>query len=155
MEFKIVQNSEILSVNDVCDILTIGVFEGEKTGIEKIDNLVFNEDKFEGKFNKTYLLPCCCDILPAHSCVFLLSRGFARLRIAVESENRNDVKLDVARRVNKDRGNDDRVATLLFESREALDDVVLEVEFHIAPVDGGEDFLFRVDLGDFIDDRAG
>ena len=65
MEFKIVQNSEILSVNDVCDILTIGVFEGEKTGIEKIDNLVFNEDKFEGKFNKTYLLPCCCDILPA------------------------------------------------------------------------------------------
>ena len=43
--------------NTVCDILVVNQFEGEKTTEELANKYAIDEDKFEGKFGKTYLLP--------------------------------------------------------------------------------------------------
>ncbi len=43
--------------NTVCDILVVNQFEGEKTTEELANKYAIDEDKFEGKLGKTYLLP--------------------------------------------------------------------------------------------------
>ena len=53
MEIKVVENSE--SIN--CDLLVVSMFEGEKTSCELANKYAVDEDKFEGKFGETYLLP--------------------------------------------------------------------------------------------------
>ena len=53
MEIKVVENSK--SIN--CDLLVVSMFEGEKTSCELANKYAVDEDKFEGKFGETYLLP--------------------------------------------------------------------------------------------------
>ena len=53
MEIKVVENSK--SIN--CDLLAVSMFEGEKTSCELANRYAVEEDKFEGKFGETYLLP--------------------------------------------------------------------------------------------------
>ncbi len=53
MEIKVVENSK--SIN--CDLLVVSMFEGEKTSCELANKYAVEEDKFEGKFGETYLLP--------------------------------------------------------------------------------------------------
>lgn len=53
MEIKVVENSK--SIN--CDLLVVSMFEGEKTSCELVNKYAVDEDKFEGKFGETYLLP--------------------------------------------------------------------------------------------------
>ena len=43
--------------NQECDILVVNLFEGEKTTQEIANKYAIEEDKFEGKFGETYLLP--------------------------------------------------------------------------------------------------
>ena len=43
--------------NTECDILIVNQFEGEKTTEELANKYAVEEDKFEGKFGQTYLLP--------------------------------------------------------------------------------------------------
>lgn len=43
--------------NTECDILIVNQFEGEKTTEELANKYAIEEDKFEGKFGQTYLLP--------------------------------------------------------------------------------------------------
>ena len=40
-----------------CDILVVNQFQGEKTTEELANKYAIEEDKFEGKFGQTYLLP--------------------------------------------------------------------------------------------------
>jgi len=53
MEIKIVQNSKEV----VCDLLIVNKFEGEQTSVDLANKYAVEQDKFEGKFNETYLLP--------------------------------------------------------------------------------------------------
>ena len=53
MEIKAVK--EISEVS--CEVLVIGMFEGEKTSQELVNKFVIEKDKFEGKLCTTYLLP--------------------------------------------------------------------------------------------------
>ena len=43
--------------NQECDILVVNQFEGEKTTQEIANKYAIEEDKFEGKYGQTYLLP--------------------------------------------------------------------------------------------------
>ena len=43
--------------NQECDILVVNQFEGEKTTQEIANKYAIEEDKFEGKFGQTYILP--------------------------------------------------------------------------------------------------
>ena len=53
MEIKVISDLQ----NQECDILVVNQFEGEKTTQEIANKYAIEEDKFEGKFGKTYLLP--------------------------------------------------------------------------------------------------
>ena len=53
MEIKVISDLQ----NQECDILVVNQFEGEKTTQEIANKYAIDEDKFEGKFGKTYLLP--------------------------------------------------------------------------------------------------
>ena len=53
MEIKVVQNAKEIN----CDLLVVNKFEGENTTDELINKYAVEEDKFEGKFGNTYLLP--------------------------------------------------------------------------------------------------
>lgn len=53
MEIKVVENSK--SIN--CDLLVVNKFEGENTTSDLANKYAVEEDKFEGKFGETYLLP--------------------------------------------------------------------------------------------------
>ena len=53
MEIKVVENSKAIN----CDLLVVNMFEGEKTSCELANKYAVDEDKFEGKFGETYLLP--------------------------------------------------------------------------------------------------
>lgn len=53
MEIKVISDLQ----NQECDILVVNLFEGEKTTQELANKYAIEEDKFEGKFGKTYLLP--------------------------------------------------------------------------------------------------
>ncbi|MCM1265127.1 MAG: leucyl aminopeptidase [Candidatus Gastranaerophilales bacterium] len=52
---------EIKLISDVkgqeCDVLVVNMFENEKTSEELVNKYAIEEDKFEGKFGSTYLLP--------------------------------------------------------------------------------------------------
>ncbi len=52
---------EIKLISDVkqqeCDVLVVNMFEEEKTSEELVNKYAIEEDKFEGKFDSTYLLP--------------------------------------------------------------------------------------------------
>lgn len=52
---------EIKLISDVkqqeCDVLVVNMFEEEKTSEELVNKYAIEEDKFEGKFGTTYLLP--------------------------------------------------------------------------------------------------
>ena len=52
---------DIKIISDVkqqeCDILIVNMFEGKQTSNEIANEYALNQDKFEGKFNTTYLLP--------------------------------------------------------------------------------------------------
>ncbi len=52
---------EIKIISDVkaqeCDVLVVNMFEGEKTTEDIANKYALEEDKFEGKFGTTYLLP--------------------------------------------------------------------------------------------------
>lgn len=52
MEIKIISDVK----NQECDILMVNMFEGQKTSNNIANEYAINEDKFEGKFNTTYLL---------------------------------------------------------------------------------------------------
>ena len=55
------ENMDIKVINDVksqeCDILIVNMFEGKQTSNDIANEYALNQDKFEGKFNTTYLLP--------------------------------------------------------------------------------------------------
>ena len=53
MEIKIIANPKEVA----CDVLVVNKFEGEKTSNDLANKYAVEEDKFEGKFNETYLLP--------------------------------------------------------------------------------------------------
>ena len=53
MEIKVISDLQ----NQECDILVVNLFEGEKTTQELANKYAIEEDKFEGKFGQTYLLP--------------------------------------------------------------------------------------------------
>ncbi len=53
MEIKVVSDLQ----GQECDILVVNQFEGEKTTQELANKYAIEEDKFEGKFGQTYLLP--------------------------------------------------------------------------------------------------
>ena len=53
MEIKIISDLQ----NQECDVLVVNLFEGEKTTQELANKYAIEEDKFEGKFGETYLLP--------------------------------------------------------------------------------------------------
>ena len=53
MEIKVVGNARDLE----CDVLVVNQFEGEKTSNELANKYAVEEDKFEGKFGDTYVLP--------------------------------------------------------------------------------------------------
>ena len=52
---KIVITEDIKNIE--CDILVVNQFEGEKTTNEIANKYAIEEDKFEGKYSQTYLLP--------------------------------------------------------------------------------------------------
>lgn len=52
MEIKIISDVK----NQECDILMVNMFEGQKTSNAIANEYAIDEDKFEGKFNTTYLL---------------------------------------------------------------------------------------------------
>lgn len=53
MEIKVVENTQ----NIECDVLVVNKFEGENTTSDLANTFAVQEDKFEGKFGDTYLLP--------------------------------------------------------------------------------------------------
>ena len=53
MEIKLISNLK----EQECDVLVVNQFEGEKTTEEIANKYAIDEDKFEGKFGQTYLLP--------------------------------------------------------------------------------------------------
>ena len=53
MEIKVVENSKAIN----CDLLVVNKFEGENTTSDLANKYAVEEDKFEGKFGETYLLP--------------------------------------------------------------------------------------------------
>ena len=53
MEIKVIQNTQ----NQECDVLVVNKFEGVNTTSELANKYAIEEDKFEGKFGETYILP--------------------------------------------------------------------------------------------------
>ena len=53
MEIKVVENSQLQE----CDVLVVNKFEGVNTTSEIANKYAVEEDKFEGKFGETYVLP--------------------------------------------------------------------------------------------------
>ena len=53
MEIKIIENSQ----NQECDVLVVNKFENENTTSNMANRYAVEEDKFEGKFGGTYVLP--------------------------------------------------------------------------------------------------
>ena len=53
MEIKVIQNTQ----NQECDVLVVNKYEGENTTSEIANRYAVEEDKFEGKFGETYVLP--------------------------------------------------------------------------------------------------
>ena len=53
MEIKIIENSQ----NQECDVLVVNKFENENTTSNMANRYAVEEDKFEGKFGDTYVLP--------------------------------------------------------------------------------------------------
>ena len=53
MEIRIVENAQ----DQVCDVLVVNKFEGLHTTSDIANKYAVEEDKFEGKFGETYLLP--------------------------------------------------------------------------------------------------
>ena len=53
MEIRVVNNTQELE----CDVLVVNKFEGENTTSEIANKYAVEEDKFEGKFGETYILP--------------------------------------------------------------------------------------------------
>ena len=53
MEIKVVENSKAIN----CDLLVVNKFEDENTTSDLANKYAVEEDKFEGKFGETYLLP--------------------------------------------------------------------------------------------------
>lgn len=53
MEIKVIESTK----NIECDLLVVNKFENEKTISELANTYAIDEDKFEGKFGDTYLLP--------------------------------------------------------------------------------------------------
>ena len=53
MEIKVIENTQYLD----CDVLVVNKFEDENTTSDIANRYAVEEDKFEGKFGETYLLP--------------------------------------------------------------------------------------------------
>ena len=53
MEIKVVENTQLQE----CDVLVVNKFEGANTTSEIANKYAVEEDKFEGKFGETYVLP--------------------------------------------------------------------------------------------------
>jgi len=53
MEIKVIENVQYQE----CDVLVVNKFEGENTTSEIANKYAVEEDKFEGKFGETYILP--------------------------------------------------------------------------------------------------
>ena len=53
MEIKVVENTQLQE----CDVLVVNKFEGVNTTSEIANKYAVEEDKFEGKFGETYVLP--------------------------------------------------------------------------------------------------
>ncbi len=53
MEIRVVDNTKAVE----CDVLVVNMFEGENTTSALANTYAVGEDKFEGKFGTTYLLP--------------------------------------------------------------------------------------------------
>ena len=53
MEFKVISDVK----TQECDILIVNMFECKKTSSDLANDFAIEQDKFEGKFNTTYLLP--------------------------------------------------------------------------------------------------
>lgn len=53
MEIKVVENVKSIE----SDILVVNLFEGQKTSSDLANEYAIEQDKFEGKFGETYLLP--------------------------------------------------------------------------------------------------
>ena len=53
MEIKVVENTQLQE----CDVLVVNKFEGVNTASEIANKYAVEEDKFEGKFGETYVLP--------------------------------------------------------------------------------------------------
>ncbi len=53
MEIRVLENTKDIE----CDVLVVNMFEGEKTTNELANKYAIEEDKYEGKFGTTYLLP--------------------------------------------------------------------------------------------------
>ncbi len=53
MEIRVIENTH----NQECDVLVVNKFEGENTTSELANKYAVEEDKFEGKFSETYVLP--------------------------------------------------------------------------------------------------
>ena len=53
MEIRVVENTKDIE----CDILVVNKFENENTTSDIANKYAVEEDKFEGKFGETYILP--------------------------------------------------------------------------------------------------
>ena len=53
MEIRVVENTKDIE----CDVLVVNKFEGVNTISELANKYAVEEDKFEGKFGETYILP--------------------------------------------------------------------------------------------------
>ena len=53
MEIKVVENTQLQE----CDVLVVNKFEKINTTSEIANKYAVEEDKFEGKFGETYVLP--------------------------------------------------------------------------------------------------
>ena len=53
MEIKIISDAK----TQECDVLVVNMYEGKKTTEDIANKYALEEDKFEGKFGTTYLLP--------------------------------------------------------------------------------------------------
>ena len=53
MNIRVINNTQ----NQECDVFVVNMFENETTTSELANKHALEEDKFEGKFGSTYLLP--------------------------------------------------------------------------------------------------
>lgn len=89
MEIKFISDVK----NQECDILAVNMFEGKETTNELANDFALKQDKFEGKFGTTYLLPTYGKY-PAKK---ILVIGFGK----EEDLNNNKVREAVAKMIKK------------------------------------------------------